>query len=562
MKYGKDPDKIYYAYANETFTDLETVPKQLFFSPTNGACIDGDIIFKNGKYYLFFKTEGDGAGIKIAVSRKLTEGYILQDNYVQQTKDPVEGAGVFKLNNEEGYILMYDVYTNGRYQFTKTKDLKHFTVVDNEVSMNFHPRHGAVISLTESEAQEFMAKWGNPDDVILNPASKAIKKLNIVFDTATTTRKLFLSIKPGTKLNFFDPDFNSYPYAAVLPAEPQDFTPGAVIYTVMIKGRKCQNYSVEVTKNHNPVLDGYYADPDVLYSEKTKKIYIYPTSDGFTNWSGTYFKTFSSADLVNWKDEGVILDLNKNVSWANKNAWAPCITEKKIGNSYKYYFYFTAAQKIGVAVANDPAGPFVDMGKPLIDQYPPGVNHGQQIDPDVFTDPQTGKTYLYWGNDYMACAELNDDMVSIKTETIKVITPDKSFREGTNVFYRNGKYYFLWSEDDTRSENYKVRYGMADLPTGKIIIPSPNLVIAKDTAAGIYATGHNSILQIPGKDEWYIVYHRFNYPNGIKMGNAAGYNREVCIDKLEFDVDGNIREVKPTHKGINAVDLHKQISDY
>jgi len=73
MKHGKDPDKIYYAYANADFTDLETVPKQLFFSPTNGACIDGDIVFKDGKYYLFFKTEGAGDGIKIAVSDKLTE---------------------------------------------------------------------------------------------------------------------------------------------------------------------------------------------------------------------------------------------------------------------------------------------------------------------------------------------------------------------------------------------------------------------------------------------------------------------------------------------------------
>jgi GH43 family beta-xylosidase len=156
----------------------------------------------------------------------------------------------------------------------------------------------------------------------------------------------------------------------------------------------------------------------------------------------------------------------------------------------------------------------------------------------------------------MACAELNEDMVSLKQETVKVITPDNTFREGTTVFFRNGQYYFLWSEDDTRSENYKVRYGTAGSPTGPISIPANNLVIAKDTAAGIYATGHNSVIQIPGKDEWYIVYHRFNYPNGIKMGDAAGYNREVCIDKLEFNTDGSIKQVTPTHKGIKAVMLH------
>lgn len=115
MQHGNDVDKIYYAYANAAFTDLETEPKQLFFSPTNGACIDGEIIFKDNKYHLFFKTEGSGAGIKIAVSDKLTEGYTLRDTYVQQTKYPVEGAGVFKRNDSNDYVLMYDLYTKGKY---------------------------------------------------------------------------------------------------------------------------------------------------------------------------------------------------------------------------------------------------------------------------------------------------------------------------------------------------------------------------------------------------------------------------------------------------------------
>ncbi len=161
MKHGKDPDKIYYSYANDDFTDLATVPKQLFFKPDNGSCIDGDIVYKDGKYHLFFKTEGDGAGIKIAVSYKLTEGYVLRDKYVQQTKDPVEGSGVFKLNNSEDYILMYDVYKHGRYQFTKSRDLENFTVIDNEVTMDFHPRHGTVMPITEEEAKRLVRKWGS-----------------------------------------------------------------------------------------------------------------------------------------------------------------------------------------------------------------------------------------------------------------------------------------------------------------------------------------------------------------------------------------------------------------
>jgi GH43 family beta-xylosidase len=88
---------------------------------------------------------------------------------------------------------------------------------------------------------------------------------------------------------------------------------------------------------------------------------------------------------------------------------------------------------------------------------------------------------------------------------------------------------------------------------GKINIPQNNLVIAKDTATGIYGTGHNSVIQIPGQDQWYIIYHRFNYPKGISMGESAGYNREVCIDKLEFNNDGSIKQVTPTHQGIKEI---------
>ncbi len=551
MKHGGDPDKIYYAYANDDFTDLATAPKQLFFSPTNGACIDGDIVEKDGRFHLFFKTEGEGAGIKIAVSDKLTEGYVLRDKYVQQTKDPVEGAGVFKLNNSKDYILMYDVYTKGGYQFTKTSDLEHFKVIDQEMSMNFHPRHGTVMPITTTEAKSLVSKWYAAEDVMHAPTAKEVRKLNTKVDTAE--RAVYLSLKPGTNLQAFNPAFMLLPGVQLHPATVQNFTNGPVPYSISIEGKQPQVWNVFASVNHNPVLDGYYADPEILYAEKTGKFYIYPTTDGFTNWSGNYFKAFSSTDLVQWNDEGVILDLSKDVSWADRNAWAPCIIEKKLNGQFKYFYYFTAAQKIGVAIADNPTGPFHDSGKPLIDSFPAGIKHGQQIDPDVFTDPASGKSFLYWGNGYMAGAELNEDMVSLKPGTTTILTPNRSFNEGTYVFYRKGKYYFTWSENDTRSEDYRVRYGISNSPLGKIDVPETNLVIAKDSATGIFGTGHHSVLQIPGTDEWYIVYHRFNYPNGIHMGRAAGYNREVCIDKLKFDAEGHIIQVIPTHKGIEAL---------
>jgi len=551
LKHGNDPDKIYYSYANADFTDLETEPKQLFFSPTNSACIDGDIVLKDGKYHLFFKGESGKPGIKLAISDNLTEGYKLIDEAVQQTKDPVEGAGVFKLNDGSGYILMYDVYTKGKYQFTKSADLKKFEVVDHSVSMDFHPRHGTVLPITTAEAESLIREWMPEREIMLSARAAGLKTINVSLDGATN--KITLPVKPNVDLRTFNPTFSTYPGVTVQRISNTGFAAGPVKYKVEIKGKAPVVFQVEAKKNHNPVLDGYYADPDVLYSHKTGKYYIYPTSDGFTGWSGTYFKTFSSPDLVNWKDEGVILDLEKDVTWAKRNAWAPCILEKKIGDKYKYFYYFTAAQKIGVAVADDPTGPFTDLGKPLVDQRPEGTKGGQIIDPDIFEDPKTGKVYLYYGNGYMAVCELNDDLVSIKPGTTKIITPDKTFREGTTVNFRNGKYYFMWSEDDTRSVNYKVRYGVATDPTGPISVPENNIVIQTDKTSGIYATGHNSVLQIPGKDEWYLVYHRFNYPKGITMGDAAGYNREVCIDKLEFDAEGNIKQVKPTHEGVEAV---------
>ncbi|WP_257090659.1 family 43 glycosylhydrolase [Sphingobacterium sp. E70] len=86
---------------------------------------------------------------------------------------------------------------------------------------------------------------------------------------------------------------------------------------------------IPLALKRNPVLNGFYADPDILYAHKTQKYYIYPTSDGFDGWGGFYFKTFSSTDLIHWKDEGVILDLKKEVAWGPRHAWAPTIIEKK-----------------------------------------------------------------------------------------------------------------------------------------------------------------------------------------------------------------------------------------
>ncbi len=546
-------DIIYYAYANDDFTALETTPQQLFFHPEGKSCIDGDIIKKDGKYHLFFKTEGHGNGIKKAVSDRLTEGYVMQDEYLQQTSEAVEGSCVFKLIDSDRYILMYDVYMQGRYQFTESLDLENFSVIDDEISMNFRPRHGTVIPITEKEMKALIKKWGS----IVNFAVSSlegpnVKKNNVIIND--NNKSIYIPVDYGTDISDFEPVFLSHFDVMASPEGKQDFSKGSIKYTFNVFGLESDSVDVIVKVDNNPVLKGYYADPEIMWSEQYEKFYLVPTSDGYHNWSGDYFKIFSSSDLVNWEDEGVILDLKKDVPWGTRNAWAPSITEKKIDGNYRYFYYFTAAQKIGVAVAEQPTGPYKDIGEPLIDWKPEGINRGQEIDPDVFTDPLTNISYLYWGNGYLAAAKLKPDMTSIDKTTLKVMTPaDGTFREAVEVIYRQGKYYFFWSENDTRSEDYRVRYAISDSPMGKLNIPENNLVIAKNPSLGIYGTGHNCVVQIPGKDEWYIIYHRFTRPEGIKMGRSAGFHREVCIDKLEFDEQGYIIRVKPSLEGIQPL---------
>ena len=126
---------------------LNRPPSSCFFSPTGNACIDADIVKKDGKFYMFFKSENGNPGIKLAVSDQLTQGYtMVSQERIDLETHHVEGSGTFKLNSSDEYILMYDVYMRGRYQFTKSKDLRNFEIIDQNVSMNFHPRHGSVFA--------------------------------------------------------------------------------------------------------------------------------------------------------------------------------------------------------------------------------------------------------------------------------------------------------------------------------------------------------------------------------------------------------------------------------
>lgn len=246
MRFENDPDIIYYAYANEDFTGLETEPGQLLFSPDGSATIDGDIIYKDGKYHFFFKNEGPAKGIFKAESDKLTEGYVVLDKEIDQTKDAVEGSGIFKLTGTDIYILMYDVYTRGRYQFTESTDLTNFSVIDNSISMNFHPRHGTVIPITANEAAALVEKWGPLDkSVFLSFNSSMVKSNNV--DINDKEQTIYIPVKQGTDLSSFDPGFKLLPGYSISPSGLNNFMQGPVEYTVKINEEKSKTYKVSAS---------------------------------------------------------------------------------------------------------------------------------------------------------------------------------------------------------------------------------------------------------------------------------------------------------------------------
>ena len=332
----------------------------------------------------------------------------------------------------------------------------------------------------------------------------------------------------------------------------------------------------EIAKN--PVLSGQYADPDIAVFDE--RFWLFPTTDGTPGWAGTQFHAFSSLDMVNWIDEGVILDVKEKTSkknaqgvniavspWSDINAWAPAVAEK----SGKYYFYYCSniapeytalygnGMAIGAAWANSPNGPYTALDKPLL--YPKLLEEsgtgfaGQVIDPSIFTDDD-GTSYILFGNGNAARAKLNADMLSIDTDSLSLIYGLNDFRESVAVFKQNGIYYYTWSCDDTGSEDYCVKWGYAKSLDGEITARSIPL-LSKDAEKGILGTGHQSILYLPENDKCFIAYHRFYTPLG-QVNGGYGFHRETCIDEITFKegvgllVPDTLNNVNPTYEGCGA----------
>ena len=175
--YENDKLDFYAAYANKDFSGFEREPT-LLFSPKFGG-IDGDIVYKDGVYHFFFKgNTKDGAGkevkngIQQATSKSLKgpwkEDFRYLDAYAD-TSVVVEGSSLFKLNGTDDYILMYDLYANGRYEFQRTDDLFNFSSKPEALRKNFNPRHGSVISISKEESRLLNSKWGGVPGELLSP---------------------------------------------------------------------------------------------------------------------------------------------------------------------------------------------------------------------------------------------------------------------------------------------------------------------------------------------------------------------------------------------------------
>ena len=302
----------------------------------------------------------------------------------------------------------------------------------------------------------------------------------------------------------------------------------------------------------NPIIrDQFSADPTARVFNN--KVYVYPSHDIVPpegqrqDWFCMEdYHVFSSENLTDWTDHGVIVTQNK-VPWVRPDSysmWAPDCVER----NGKYYFYFPSAPKggmgfgVGVAIADTPEGPFVCEPEPI-----KGING---IDPCVLL-ASDGNAYIFWGNG--RCAKLKDNMKEIADDTPKekVKWGEREFEmygvnclkglpnrqaEGPFAFEYNGNYYLTYPY--VRENTEVLGYAMSKNPMGPYEYKG---LIMAEHENGCW-TNHHSIINYKG--QWYLFYHHNDFsPRDDKR-------RSVCIEKLYFNADGTIKEVKPTMRGV------------
>ncbi len=308
-------------------------------------------------------------------------------------------------------------------------------------------------------------------------------------------------------------------------------------------------FTLAITANsQNPIIrDQFTADPTARVFNG--KVYLFPSHDipapeAFSrkDWFCMEdYHVFSSSDLINWTDHGVIVSQEK-VPWVNATSfsmWAPECIER----NGKYYFYFPANVKagkgfgIGVAIAENPEGPYVPQQEPIA-----GVNG---IDPCVLID-KDGQAYIYYSLNKIYAAKLKDNLVELDSKPVVVgDLPQKGLVEGPYVFEKDGVYYMTYPHVENKIE--RLEYAIGDNPLGPFKVTG---VIMDETPMGTW-TNHQSIVQYNG--QWYLFYHQSAFSPKFDK------NRSACIDSLFFNTDGTIRKVIPTNRGVGITGASDKI---
>lgn len=277
---------------------------------------------------------------------------------------------------------------------------------------------------------------------------------------------------------------------------------------------------------HNPVIQTRFtADPAPLVHDGVVYLYTGHDEDDAAGFKMLDWRLYSSTDMVNWTDQGVVASL-KTFPWAvqSNDAWAPQVIER----GGKFYLYAPVSiagspkNVIAVAVADTPAGPFRDaLGKPLID-----AAEGY-IDPTVFTDAD-GQAYLYWGNPNLWYVKLNKDMVSYTGPIVKVASRPDDYQEGP-WFYKRANHYYMAYASTCCPEG--IGYAMSKGPTGpwvhkgKIMDPNQG------------STGnHPGIIDYKGAS--YLF--GFNYELNFAMTPIHHERRSITVTRFQYNADGTI----------------------
>ena len=305
---------------------------------------------------------------------------------------------------------------------------------------------------------------------------------------------------------------------------------------------------VSVHSANNPIIPDMIADPSIV--EIGGVFYCYATTDGYNQGLAASGPpaVWKSEDLVSWSFEGTYFPSAKHQLY-----WAPS-TVKKAGG--KYYIYPTINRNIHVGVADSPQGPFrlangadtfngPDAAKPLVMLNGPKGTKG--IDAEVFVDDD-GSAYMFWAQ--RGAARLQKDMVTLDTATVVIATKRQGYSEGPFVFKRKGIYYYLYTLEG--HENYQYAYGYSHTsPLGPYTFPRQDIIAATDRVKGIYGPGHGCVFSDSRTGQYYFAY--------LEFGNGST-NRQVWVDKLEFNDDGSIRPVILTHTGVSLPQQEKNIN--